>query len=333
LALNLLIPEDSIFIWINLALIILLKHSIVGSILFIMWLKHFNTKVILTKIDIILIIALIYQLGIIIEIIINNLIYYNLDLDCVSNMSDNNNNTGDNIPRNRDNPDYARLIRYLTTNIVALTGRRPINRAIGVTIANAGNILADIVSNEERANYWIDQFNFYNINGRFRGGQEGTGPFEIGTNPFDRSYDTNNAGGGSNPTTNNIGGGSNPTTSSDASNFMPNFDFIRDFISPVDHSIPLETLINVHFIMILGLFVLVIALILLTIYFYINLLILFNKDYFLNRVKNRYALMYVKYVIFKTRIDIGVMGITSLLVLGFMAYILHYLIIHPIIIS
>jgi hypothetical protein len=66
------------------------------------------------------------------------------------------------------------------------------------------------------------------------------------------------------------------------------------------------------------------------IYFYINLIILFNKDFFLSKVKNRYALMYIKYVIFKSRVDIDVIGIFILPVLCFILYVLHYLIVHPI---
>ena len=61
------------------------------------------------------------------------------------------------------------------------------SRAIGLTVANAGNILADVATNEERANYWIDQYYFFKANGRFRGGAPGTGPFERGTNPFEPS--------------------------------------------------------------------------------------------------------------------------------------------------
>jgi hypothetical protein len=86
-----------------------------------------------------------------------------------------------------------------------------------------------------------------------------------------------------------------------------------------------------HFTLTLGLLILVITLIVTTIYLYINLIILFNKDYFLNKVKNKYVLMYVKYVVFKTRIDIIVIGIIILALLCFMSYVLHYLIIHPII--
>ena len=41
--------------------------------------------------------------------------------------------------------------------------------------------------------------------------------------------------------------------------------------------------------------------------------------------------MYVKYVVFKTRVDIIVIGIFNIAVLIFMGYILHYLIVHPII--
>lgn len=43
--------------------------------------------------------------------------------------------------------------------------------------------------------------------------------------------------------------------------------------------------------------------------------------------------MYVKYVIFKSRIDIIVIGIITFTVLFFIKYILHYLIVHPIVIS
>jgi hypothetical protein len=227
-----------------------------------------------------------------------------------------NTNTNDNIPRNTTNPDYPRLIRYLSTNIAALSIQRPMTRAIGLTIANAGNIIADIVSSEEKANYWIDQYNFFMRNGRLRGGQDGTGPFERGTNPFDNQGGTGNSNG--------LG---------DTSNFTSNFDFIKEFLSPVDHSIPLGTLINLHLVMHLGLFVLVISLIMITIFLYINLIILFNKDYFLNKVKNKYVLMYVKYVAFTTRIDIFVVSFFILVLQCFMAYILHYLIIHPIIIK
>ena len=91
-------------------------------------------------------------------------------LDVVLNMSDNSNSNNsndvrsnnanipnDNIPRNRDNPDIPRLIRYLSGNVGALMCQRPMTRAIGLTVANAGNIIADVLTNEEKANYWIDQ--------------------------------------------------------------------------------------------------------------------------------------------------------------------------------
>jgi hypothetical protein len=68
-------------------------------------------------------------------------------------------------------------------------------------------------------------------------------------------------------------------------------------------------------------------------YFYLNLFILSNKDYLLNNVKNKYLLMYVKYVLFKTRIDIILIGAFILTGILFVAYILHYLVIHPIILG
>jgi hypothetical protein len=224
--------------------------------------------------------------------------------------------TNENIPRNRDIPDYPRLIRDLSTNSAALSAKRFITRALVLTIANACNILFDLVSSAERANYWIEQYNFFMITGRLRGEQNGTGLFERGTIPFDNQGDTGNS--------NCLG---------DTSNFTSNFDFIKEIISPVNHSIPLETLINIHFLMNLGLFIMVICLIMITIFLCINLIILFNKDYFLNRVKNKYVLMYVKYVAFITRIDLVVIIFIILVSQCFMAYVLHYLIIHPIIIK
>ena len=223
------------------------------------------------------------------------------------------NDTGDNIPRggNRDE-DMARIIRYLTANVAAITARRPITRAIGLAIGNAGNILADVVSNEERANYWIDQFNFYRATGRFRGGATCSGPFERGANPFDNPNDIGNP---------------------EPSKFLPDSNILKDLFSPVEHSIPLDTLQNVHFILTLGSFILVFCIILLLIFFFFNLLILFNKDYLLNRVKNKYALLYIKYVLFKSRVDIIVIGVLIIGTLSFVLYILHYLIVHPIIVN
>lgn len=272
----------------------------------------------ITIIEFLITLALIIQIGILIEYLIYSSFATNvIDIsDGIIYMSDNN-TINDNIPRNRENPDFPRIIRYFSTNIAALALRRPFTRVVALALVSSGNILADILSNEERANYWIDQYNFYLRTGRLRGGQEGFGPFERIANSVDNQANTSNSVNN----TDNI------------SNFLGDFNFIRDFLSPVDHSIPLETLINLNFIMNLGLFLIVICLIVLTVYFYINLIILFNKDYFLNKVKNKYVLMYVKYVIFKTRVDIFAFGIITLIMLFFMAYILHYLIVHPIIIK
>ena len=81
------------------------------------------------------------------------------------------------------------------------------------------------------------------------------------------------------------------------------------------------------------LFILIVSVLFLTLYLFLNLTILFNKDYFLNKVQNKYILMYVKFVIFKTRIDIGILSAFVLATLTYTAYILHYLIVHPIIIQ
>lgn len=75
------------------------------------------------------------------------------------------------------------------------------------------------------------------------------------------------------------------------------------------------------------------SLVILIIYLFINIIILFNKDYLLSKVKNRYVLMYVKYVLFKTRVDVVVIGAIILATLCFMLYVLHFLIVHPIILN
>lgn len=316
MTINCITPSDSYFTGLKFFSTILFKPFTIGLIFYIVYLLKFNIKV--TIVELLLTLTLIAQVSFLFEIVINDLMYSDLISDSGIFMSENSlPNPTDNIPRNKENVDYARLIRYLSGNIAALTVRRPMTRAIGLTIANAGNILADVATNEEKANYWIDQYNHYVRTGRFRGGQGGSGPFERGTNPFENSCENTE----------------NLSNLSSTSNFSGNFYFFKELLSPVEHSIPLETLINVHFIMILGLFVMVILLIILTVYFYINLIIIFNKDYFLNKVKNKYVLMYAKYVIFKTRVDIIVIGLILLSVLCFMVYILHYLIVHPIIIK
>lgn len=119
------------------------------------------------------------------------------------------------------------------------------------------------------------------------------------------------------------------------SNFLPDFDFTRilDLFSPVEHSIPLSTLINLHFRSLLCLFVIVFCMTFLFIYFCVNIFIIYNKDYLLGKVKNKYAIWYVKYVIFRSKVDIVILAIFILYSQCFMLYVLHYLIVHPIIIN
>nr|WVH38274.1 hypothetical protein [Trametes maxima] len=301
-----IIPNDSYFYLLHHILILIYKPFIIGPVLFLIFKK--KCKLYFSVLDTLLILMLIYQVGLLIDIIINNFINYSTDIDLIFKMSGN--TTGNNIPSSEGrNNDIARLIRYLSANVAALSARRPMSRAIGLTIANAGNILADIASDEARANCWIDRYNFYMANGRFRGG---SGPFERDNNTFE------------NP--DNIG-------KSYTSNYLPDLSLFKDLFAPVEHSIPLDTLQNIHTIMTLGLFVLVFCTVLLLIYFFFNLLILFNKDFLLNRVENKYAVLYIKYVLFKSRVDILVIGLLIIGTLCFVLYILHYLIVHPVIVN
>lgn len=191
-----------------LGLDFIFKPYILGFLIFASFL--YKTKFRINFIELILTLSLIYHLSALLELILCKLIFickFNLleilnfnNLDLVSNMSSGNGNPniGDNVPEgsgnNRD--DTARLIRYLCTNIAALSARRPINRGVGLAIANAGNIIADIMVDERRANYWVDNFLHFQRFGRFRGGQEGYGPFERGTSPFDPAVVGTNRGPG-----------------------------------------------------------------------------------------------------------------------------------------
>ena len=341
--------------WSNLIFNIILffstKSYIFGFLLYLRYLVKIKFKI--SIIEIILTLNLIYLISLFLQIVVYYLIVF-IDykfqlfdlfignpLDYAFNMSSNDNvsNADDNIPRGNYGPnDIARIIRYLAINIAALAARRPMTRVATLTIGNGSNVILDILSNEARANYWIDQYNHYIRTERLRGGQEGYGPFERSTNPFEpvqNNPDNNSASASDTSLIPSSGSNSNPENSSkflDDFSFNFDFSFIDNLFTPVEHSMSLSTLLHVHFIFILVLFIIVISLIILTLYFYLNLIILFNKDYFLNRVQNKYVLMYAKFVVFKSRVDIAVIGALNIATLMFIAYILHYLIVHPIVV-
>jgi hypothetical protein len=279
--------------------------------------------------ELLLTMSLIYQLGLLIEFLFNSMHFYGGFYDYMTHMStpspnNNTNNNFNNIPPANNNTDYGRLMRYLTLNIASLALRRPALRIGALGFTNTVNVFLDILSDERRSNFWIDNLNHYARTGRFRGGQQGSGPFErdsISNNSISNG-DTQNSG-----------------SSSSALNFLQDEpsdkfiigDFIRNFFSPIEHSIPLETLINLHQVMHFGLFVLTFFLIVFTFYCLINIIILYNKDYLLNKVKNKYILMYVKYIIFKSKVDLIILGFFIFSNLFFILYILHYLIVRPIV--
>ena len=320
----------------NLMVFIFKNPYILGFLFYFLYLVKYNFRI--NLVEIILSLFLIYYASLLIQIIFNYIIVY---LDCKFNllellevntydytfdMADRNNIPNDNIPRGSGNPnDVPRIIRYLVTNIAALAVRRPAGRVLSVTIANGANVIFDILSCEEKANYWIDQGNHFARTGRFRGGQEGHGPFEREVNPFEPVPNVTNV---SSPTPSL----ESNQTSKFLGDFHFDFGFIENLFSPVEHTMSLSTLLNVHVVFIFILFIIVVSLVILTLYFYLNLIILFNKEYFLNNIKNKYVLMYVKFVIFKTRIDIAMIGAVNLATLIFIGYVLHYLIVHPIII-
>jgi hypothetical protein len=145
-------------------------------------------------------ITLIFPFGLVLDIALDAIGEPYFSSDYILHMSNNNNNNqnnlipSDNLPRNTNNKDPARLIRYVVGNIAALAARIPGGRLSTGFNANGTNVLIDIASSEEKANYWIDQYNHYMQFGRLRGGQTGHGPFERdrGTNPFEAPSDEAN---------------------------------------------------------------------------------------------------------------------------------------------
>lgn len=304
------------------------KPFIIGPILFLLYLhkSRFNLGIW----DRLLILFLIFQVALLLDCLINNLFYLYVDFDHTLSManennnndsSKSNNNNWNNVPSNRDlNRDPARLIRYLSLNIAALKFRRSASKAIALALVTSANLLVDVISDEEKANFWIYHFNHFMDSGR--GGQPGGSPFErdqIAAFPFNFPKDRGGAEG------------SNFLSDSDISGYI--FKLFGDIFKPVEHSIPLDTLVNVHHVLLLCLFIIVLCLILLVFYFFINLLIISNKDYLLNKVKNKYVILYVRYVVFKSKIDIILLGAMIIVSLSFILYVLHYLIVHPIFIN
>lgn len=275
-----------------------------------------------------LILTLIFQLVLLLSDILsnNNLILNELNnhLGHIFNMSDNNANNSSsdkftNIPNQNNN--YNSMIRTIAVNAAALAARTPRTRAVSLILGNTYSTLTDIITNEEKANYWIDQYTFYQQNGRLRGGSTGEGPFEREFNPFNGDNKFNDTSRDSSYL---------PSTDSPGSE---DYNFIQNILLPAEHTIPTETLVNQHLIIILALFVLVLALIMLVVFFYLDLMIILNKDYFLNNVNNKYIKMYVKYVLFKTKFNLIFEALIILLTLLAIAYFLLYLIKHPIILG
>ena len=281
--------------------------------------------------------------------------------DNTNNNSDNGNNNGNNNVSNLNigRFDYslltiATLITYLSDNISILLLQRPFTNLMSQTIVNASMVILDLTSFPQIANYWIDEYNHYIRTGSLRVEEPG-GPIPsiyLEPNPFARVSETNNPPLPAIEFNNNFLEFNNNLIEFNNNflefnnnflefnnNFLPidyfniNFDFIRGLLTPVEHSLSLETLINVHTFLHLSLLLLVLILIILTIYLYLNLLILLNKEYLIRKIKNKYLLLYIKFVIFRTGVDILLLGILTLFLISFMFYILHYLIIHPIIIN
>jgi hypothetical protein len=169
-------------LFISIISIYLFKPYVIGLIIYM--LLFYYKLIRLNIIEILLTIILIYHFGLVLDIcldfISSTFVGPKINSDYIMHITDNTNNTNtnntnntntnntnntntnsninnqlpyDNIPRNINNTDSARLIRYLVGNIAALTARRPAARLTSFFVTNVTNVLIDIASNEERANY------------------------------------------------------------------------------------------------------------------------------------------------------------------------------------
>src|SRR5882762_6304564 len=139
---------------ISIISIYLFKPYVIGLIIYM--LLFYYKLIRLNIMEILLIIILIYHFGLLLDIsldfISSTFVGPEFNSDYIKHMNDNNTNTNNNN-NNNNNTDPARLIRYLVGNIAALAARRPAGRLTSFFVTNVTNVLIDVASNEERANY------------------------------------------------------------------------------------------------------------------------------------------------------------------------------------
>lgn len=305
---------------INIITTCLFNYTNIGIILYSGFLIKTRRLELPNYLEIILICYLIYQTNLIIDNVItsSNYIGLNISFDpkmnnetamsLANNNNNNINNTNDNfnnIPLNNTNNTAPMIIRYIATYGAAFMVRRPMTRVITMCLTTATNQMIDVMSNEQRLNFWLDLSAHYNLTGRVRGGRPGSGPFERG--PWENG-----------PINLNLVG-------DDESSKL--WDY---FFSPVEQTMSFERLLDIHYVLIFGLFIITVITIIAVFYCLVNLFIISNKDRLLKIFKNKYFLMYVKYVLFKSKFDFVSLVLLILASLLFMSYTLHYLIRHPI---
>ena len=101
--------------------------------------------------DIMFLVGLIFQFSLLIDFFSYCITNYLTHTNLILYVTDP--NLEHNIPKTNDSIDIPRIIRYASANIAALGFRRPLNRMMALTFANAGNIIADILGNEARSAY------------------------------------------------------------------------------------------------------------------------------------------------------------------------------------
>src|SRR5882762_4392629 len=157
---------------ISIISIYLFKPYVIGLIIYMLLFYYKLIRLNIMEILLILIFHFGLLLDISLDFISSTFVGPEFNSDYIKHMNDNNTNTNtnntnntntnsnnnnqlpyDNIPRNINNTDPARLIRYLVGNIAALAARRPAGRLTSFFVTNVTNVLIDVASNEERANY------------------------------------------------------------------------------------------------------------------------------------------------------------------------------------
>jgi hypothetical protein len=110
-------------------------------------------------------------------------------------------------------------------------------------------------------------------------------------------------------------------------------EHLKNYIEPVTVNFSNEVLAQQHYNIGILLFILTLLTIVILIFFIINLLIYINSDRILNLFKNKIIKTYVNFNLKFIKIEVFFLSCTLIYFLYSIAFGLHYLVTHPIILS